>query len=77
VATGIAGAPVFAEGGDIRLIFKPTFGYLIGFIVVAYVISRIRENVKELTFIKILFAFLFGLFFIYLFRVVYLYISYN
>lgn len=77
VAVGLAGAPVFTEGGGIGYIFKPTFGYLIGFIVAAYVIGKIRENIKELTFVKTVLTLLFGLFFIYLFGVVYLYISYN
>lgn len=77
VAIGLSGVPVFTEGGGISYIFKPTFGYLIGFIVAAYVIGKIRENTKELTFLKTVFTLLFGLFFIYLFGVVYLYISYN
>lgn len=77
VTIGLAGVPVFTEGGGINYIFKPTFGYLIGFIIAAYVIGKIRENVKELTFVKTIFTLLLGLFFIYLFGVVYLYISYN
>ena len=77
VAVGLAGAPVFTEGGGIGYIFKPTFGYLIGFIVAAYVIGKIRENIKELTFVKTILTLLLGLFFIYLFGVVYLYVSYN
>ena len=40
-------------------------------------IGKIRENVKEFTFLKTIFTLLFGLFFIYLFGVIYLYISYN
>lgn len=77
VAIGLAGLPVFTEGGGISYIFKPTFGYLIGFIVAAYVIGKIKENIKELNFIKAIGILLVGLFFIYLFGVVYLYISYN
>ena len=77
VAIGLSGVPVFTEGGGISYIFKPTFGYLVGFIVAAYVIGKVRENVLELTFIKTIFTLLWGLFFIYLFGVVYLYISYN
>ncbi|ADL50264.1 biotin transporter BioY [Clostridium cellulovorans] len=77
VAVGLVGAPVFTDGGGITYIFKPTFGYLIGFIVAAYVIGKIREKIIELTFIKTVLAFLSGLFFIYLFGVIYLYISYN
>lgn len=77
VVIGLTGVPIFTEGGGLNYIFKPTFGYLIGFIVAAYVIGKIRENVKELTFIKAIFMLLLGLSFIYLFGVVYLYIIYN
>ncbi|MHC1683023.1 MAG: biotin transporter BioY [Clostridiaceae bacterium] len=77
VAIGLAGVPVFTEGGGLSYIFKPTFGYLIGFIIAAYVIGKVRENVKELNFIKAICILLLGLFFIYLFGVIYLYISYN
>lgn len=77
VVIGLAGIPVFTQGGGINYIFKPTFGYLIGFIVAAYVIGKLREKTKELTFIKSIGILLLGLFFIYLFGVVYLYISYN
>ncbi|WP_368488490.1 biotin transporter BioY [Clostridium sp. BJN0013] len=77
IVIGLIGIPVFTEGGGFNYIFKPTFGYLIGFIIAAYVIGKIRENIKELTFIKAIFMLLSGLFFIYLFGVVYLYISYN
>ncbi|ASS90636.1 MAG: biotin transporter BioY [Bacillaceae bacterium] len=37
VLIGLAGAPVFAEGGGPSYIFKPTFGYLLGFVLGAYV----------------------------------------
>ncbi|MBU3199683.1 biotin transporter BioY [Clostridium estertheticum] len=77
VAVGLSGVPVFTEGGGIGYIFKPTFGYLIGFIVAAYVIGKIREKVLVLTFVKTIFTLLSGLFFVYLFGVIYLYISYN
>lgn len=77
VAIGLLGVPIFTEGGGFNYIFKPTFGYLIGFIIAAYVIGKVRENIRELTFIKALFMMLSGLFFIYLFGVVYLYISFN
>ncbi len=77
VAIGLCGVPVFTEGGGISYIFKPTFGYLIGFIVASYVIGKIREKVVELTFFKTILTLLLGLFFIYLFGVIYLYISFN
>lgn len=77
VGVGLAGIPVFTEGGGLNYIFKPTFGYLIGFIVAAYVIGKVMENIHELTFVKAVFMLLSGLFFVYLFGVVYIYISYN
>lgn len=77
VVTGLVGVPVFTEGGGFNYIFKPTFGYLLGFIIAAYVIGKIRENIKKLTFTKAVFMLLLGLFFIYLFGVIYLYIIYN
>ncbi len=77
VMVGLAGVPVFTEGGGLSYVFKPTFGYLIGFIVAAYVIGKIREKIKELSFIKAMGMLSAGLFFIYLFGVIYLYISYN
>ena len=63
VAIGLSGVPVFTEGGGLGYIFKPTFGYLIGFIVAAYVIGKIRENVKDFTFLRTIFTLLLGLFF--------------
>jgi biotin transport system substrate-specific component len=77
VMVGLVGVPVFTEGGGLSYVFKPTFGYLIGFIVAAYVIGKIREKIKELTFTKAIKMLLVGLFFVYLFGVIYLYISYN
>ncbi|MEQ8155314.1 MAG: biotin transporter BioY [Clostridiaceae bacterium] len=77
VGIGLAGVPVFTEGGGLNYIFKPTFGYLIGFIIAAYVIGKGRENIKRLTFLKAIMILLSGLFFIYLFGVIYLYISFN
>lgn len=77
VAIGLLGIPVFTEGGGLAYIFKPTFGYLIGFIIGAYIIGKIVENIKNINFIKIFGATLSGLFFIYLFGLIHLYIIYN
>lgn len=77
VALGLVGLPVFTEGGGLNYIFKPTFGYLIGFIIAAYVIGKIREKIQNLNFIKAVLMLLSGLFFVYFFGVIYLYISYN
>ena len=77
VALGLAGLPIFTAGGGIGYIFNPTFGYLLGFILCAFVIGRVTEKINKLSIIKILGAVLFGLFFIYLIGVPYLYLIYN
>lgn len=43
VFIGLVGIPIFAAGGGITYIFRPSFGYLIGFIVTAYVAGKIIE----------------------------------
>jgi biotin transport system substrate-specific component len=49
VALGLAGLPVFTGGGGIGYVLKPSFGYLIGFILAAYVIGKIAERSEKLT----------------------------
>lgn len=40
---GLAGLPVFATGGGIDYIFRPSFGFLIGYLPMAYVIGRAAD----------------------------------
>lgn len=77
VAIGLMGIPVFTEGGGLYYIFKPTFGYLVGFIIAAYVIGKLTSLIKTLTLIKLFLCVLSGLFFVYLFGIIHLYIIYN
>lgn len=81
VLIGLIGIPIFARGGGITYIFQPTFGYLIGFIVCAYVIGKLTENIddyyKKSSILKIFLSVLTGLFFVYLFGVSYLYMIFN
>ncbi|ADZ20411.1 biotin transport system substrate-specific component [Clostridium acetobutylicum] len=77
VGMGLMGAPIFTEGGGIYYIFKPTFGYLMGFIVASFVIGKLSSKIKKTNFIKSLMCVLSGLTFVYLFGVVYLYVIYN
>ena len=44
VALGLAGVPVFTQGGGPGYIFQPTFGYLLGFIAGAWFMGKIGEN---------------------------------
>lgn len=77
VTIGLIGVPVFTKGGGPQYIFEPTFGYLIGFIVAAYVIGRIVERMKELTAVKIYFTSLLGLAFIYMLGLIHFYFIKN
>ena len=77
VSMGLMGLPVFTQGGGINYIFQPTFGYLLGFIVAAYAIGKMREHVKEMTYFKTAIIFFLGLLLIYLLGVPYLYFISN
>lgn len=44
VLLGLAGVPVFAQGGGIGYVLQPSFGYLVGFAVGAYVTGRIAAG---------------------------------
>ena len=49
VFIGLLGIPVFTEGGGLSYILKPTFGYLLGFILCAFISGKIAENCREIT----------------------------
>ena len=71
---GLVGLPIFAEGGGIWYIFKPSFGYIIGFIVASYVTGRLVEKLKELKISRILAANFIGLLIVYAMGMIYYYI---
>lgn len=43
---GLLGLPIFASGGGIGYIFQPTFGYIIGFVLGAWLAGFIVEHSK-------------------------------
>ena len=77
VLVGLLGIPIFTQGGGLSYVLKPTFGYLIGFIFGAYVIGKIRENLKVINIRNLFFAGVLGLLVIYFFGVTYMYLIYN
>ncbi len=77
VLVGLVGIPVFTEGGGLHYVVKPTFGYLIGFVLGAYVIGLCVEKFKEINFKNLFIASLIGLIVVYVLGVVYMYIIYN
>ncbi len=61
VILGLAGFPVFTAGGGPSYVFHPTFGYLLAFIVGAWVIGRIAEQTPAPSVKRLLAASLIGL----------------
>ena len=74
---GLIGLPVFAEGGGLWYIFKPSFGYIIGFCVGSYVTGIMVEKIRKLTIMNLLIACFTGLFIVYGFGMIYYYIICN
>ena len=68
---GLMGVPVFASGGGMSYLLRPTFGYLIGFGVSAYSMAWLCERVQSLSFIKLLLVSVAGLLIYYSIGVVY------
>ncbi|WP_070000084.1 biotin transporter BioY [Cellulosilyticum sp. I15G10I2] len=76
VGIGLAGIPIFTKGGGISYVFQPTFGYLVGFIIGAYIIGKIVEQ-KGASFKVIFMASFIGVIAIYIFGVIYMYFIVN
>lgn len=74
VALGLAGVPVFTQGSGPLYVLKPTFGFLLGFILGAYVIGKVSESLRAVNFSNALISVLSGLAAIYLVGIPYLYI---
>ena len=74
---GLAGLPIFSEGGGIWYIFKPSFGYIIGFCLGTYVTGLIAERLKQKTVFHYLLANLAGLMIVYACGMVYYYVICN
>lgn len=77
IVLGLIGIPIFAEGGGFWYILKPTFGYLIGFAIGAYVTGRMIEKAKKLTLAKYLIANFTGLVIVYATGMIYYFVICN
>jgi biotin transport system substrate-specific component len=51
VLAGLIGLPVFASGGGISYIFRPSFGYLIGFIAAAFICGFVCKKLNASKFV--------------------------
>ncbi len=75
VILGLIGIPIFAGGGGPAYVLHPTFGYLIGFIVAAYLIGRIVEQKSRIGYARMLGAMAVGLGVVYLFGLPIFYVN--
>ena len=73
ILIGLIGIPVFTKGGGPQYIFQPTFGYLIGLVIAAFIIGKIVE-IGNNRFKSLLLANLVGIIFIYIIGVTYFYL---
>lgn len=74
---GLAGLPIFSEGGGLGYIFKPSFGYIIGFCIGTYVTGLIAERMKKKSVLGYMGANFAGLLIVYAVGMLYYYILSN
>jgi len=74
VLVGLAGVPVFTQGGGPSYILQPTFGYLVGFIFCAYIVGLLTENKRSKDFFTYLWPMYLGVAVVYLLGVTHLYV---
>ncbi len=71
VVLGLCGVPVFTEGGGLGYVLKPSFGYLIGFILGTYVTGLIAGRAENPGYKLLLAANFCGLLIVYAFGMAY------
>lgn len=58
IAEGLAGLPVFANGGGPLYVMSPTFGFLLGYLPMAYIIGQAADTGGSRKLLPLLFAML-------------------
>lgn len=77
IVLGLIGLPVFAEGGGIGYILKPSFGYIIGFCIASFVTGNIANKVSAPSYKRLFTANFIGLAIVYLSGMIYYYVICN
>lgn len=77
IIMGLAGLPIFAEGGGLSYVLKPSFGYIIGFALAAYVTGTMANRVSRPGWGRLLAAVFTGLGIVYLCGMAYYYLMSN
>ena len=77
VLMGLIGIPVFASGGGPSYISQPTFGYLIGFIVQAWICGKLSRKIADVNFKNLLMINLAGMLAVYVIGMAWFYVVSN
>lgn len=77
VVIGLCGIPVFTYGGGPAYVLHPTFGYLAGLIVCAFVVGKLVERSNKISITKLFVINIIGALIIYAIGVPYLYVIKN
>ncbi|MEG1641551.1 MAG: biotin transporter BioY [Synergistaceae bacterium] len=77
VIAGLIGVPVFTGGGGPSYILRPTFGYLLGFIIGAYIAGKIAEKKTTPTYKNLLIASFLNMTAVYSIGIIWLYFITN
>lgn len=73
LAVGLVGLPVFATGGGLNYVFTPYFGFLLGFVLAAYLTGFLFERVKKDAEWKSALIFILGAISVYIIGLPYMY----
>lgn len=74
---GLSGVPIFAAGGGIGYVLRPSFGFLLGFVAAAWAIGRLTERNKSMGWHALFAAGLAGLAILYTMGIAYKYAILN
>ena len=77
VLMGLIGIPVFTEGGGIHYVLKPSFGYLLAFIIGAFVTGKIANAKRSPSIQRLLAASFAGMAVIYVIGMAYFFAAKN
>lgn len=74
---GLSGVPIFAAGGGIGYVLRPSFGFLLGFVAAAWAIGRLTEKNQSMGWPALFTAGLAGLAILYAMGIAYKYAILN
>lgn len=77
IALGLLGLPIFAAGGGIAYVLRPGFGFLLGFILAAFLIGFLTEKMHATKVYQMMIPATVGLFAYYAVGAVYFYMIKN